>query len=278
MPEGAALNASRPRGAPPRPPAPAPAPNRPPEQYGSLYNRQLLHREVYGWVPNELGVEQSPQTLARMLDPTGQPQPRGPPSMALRCSGRIYPPGASPPDLQRQLPPGASPLDLQRQIPPPVPGQGGPSPPLPQGSPIGGSPMIDFARMPPPAPVATGPSPAPLSRALYARGAASSVGCGGRAAAAQAAAGVASSDTPQSATSRVVGSSPASATAGTLSGAENTAESTQRSLADAATPAAASGDELILLADIASAGGSARRAAPAIRPVSDGSLGAAASI
>lgn len=240
MPEGAALNASRPRGAPPRPPAPAPAPNRPPELYGSLYNRQLLHREVYGWVPNELGVEQSPQTLARMLDPTGQPQPRGPPSMAQQMFWPNLPPGASPLDLQRQLPPGASPLDLQRQIPPPVPGQGGPSPPLPQGSPIGFSPMIDFARMPPPAPVATGPSPAPLSRALYAAAPPPQSVVAAAHAAAQAAAGVTSGDTPQSVTSELSAGSPASATAGTLSGGELTADSQQRSLADDATPAEAS--------------------------------------
>ena len=240
MPEGAALNASRPRGAPPRPPAPAPAPNRPPELYGSLYNRQLLHREVYGWVPNELGVEQSPQTLARMLDPTGQPQPRGPPSMAQQMFWPNLPPGASPLDLQRQLPPGASPLDLQRQIPPPVPGQGGPSPPLPQGSPIGFSPMIDFARMPPLAPVATGPSPAPLSRALYAAAPPPQSVVAAAHAAAQAAAGVTSGDTPQSVTSELSAGSPASATAGTLSGGELTADSQQRSLADDATPAEAS--------------------------------------
>ena len=59
-------------------------------------------------------------------------------------------------------------------------------------------------------------------------------------AAAQAAAGVASSDTPQSVTSELSAGSPASATAGTLSGGELTADSQQRSLADDATPAEAS--------------------------------------
>ena len=81
--------------------------------------------------------------------------------------------------------------------------------------------MIDFARMPPPpAPVATGPSPAPLSRALYAAAPPQSVVAAAHAAA-QAAAGVPSRDTPQSATSELSAGSPAPATAGTLSGADN---------------------------------------------------------
>ena len=58
-------------------------------------------------------------------------------------------------------------------------------------------------------------------------------------AAAQAAAGVTSGDTPQSVTSELSAGSPASATAGTLSGGELTADSQQRSLADDATPAEA---------------------------------------
>ena len=58
--------------------------------------------------------------------------------------------------------------------------------------------------------------------------------------AAQAAAGVTSGDTPQSVTSELSAGSPASATAGTLSGGELTADSQQRSLADDATPAEAS--------------------------------------
>ena len=166
--------------------------------------------------------------------------------MAQQMFWPNLPPGASPLDLQRQLPPGASPLDLQRQIPPPVPGQGGPSPPLPQGKP---DRLFSDDRLRPHAAAGArrdGAVAGASVEGLVRRGAASSVGCGGRARRAQAAAGVASSDTPQSVTSELSAGSPASATAGTLSGADNTAESTQRSLADDATPGRVE-HELILL-------------------------------
>ena len=255
MPDALLLEQARPRGQPPV--------HRPPEQYGSLYNRQLLHREVYGWVPNEMGVEQSPQTLARMLDPMGQPTqpPPPPPPVAQPAPAPGYgaqmfwpnlPPGASPLDLQRQLPPGVSPLDLSRAIPP-APPLGGPSPTLPQGSPIGFSPVVDFARMPPSQPQ-QGKSPAPLRRDFYAAQPPSQSIVAAAHAAAAAAAGVAppsvtasntiASDTTQSVTSELSASvaSPAvsHSAAGGDSHGELTADSGVRSLPDDATPADAS--------------------------------------
>ena len=79
-------------------------PSGPPEMYGSLYNRSLLHREVYGWVPNELGVDKSPHTLARLLDVSGQTMSDRAAHIAALSEPRTSPPNS----LGAPSPPGST--------------------------------------------------------------------------------------------------------------------------------------------------------------------------